>query len=122
MSSNAPGDDRHTLARIPLDPTDSPHPSSPTAQKDDRCHDEAGSETKRITPDTRHLVELGSEPGELIERMEKLRALLPAFAQESAEARREAARLRSQNATLQRRVAELETRSAITRDLTSHDA
>jgi hypothetical protein len=55
---------------------------------------EAGSETNRITPHTRHPLELGSESGELIERMEKLRALLPAFAQESAEAGRAAARPR----------------------------
>jgi hypothetical protein len=54
-------------------------------------------------------VEFGSDPGELIDRIGKLRALLPAFAQEAAAARREAARLRSQNATLQRRIVELET-------------
>jgi len=82
---------------------------------------EAGSQTKRIGPDRRR-PDLGSDPGELIDRIGKLRALLPEFAQETAAARREAARLRSQNAALQRRVAELENRSAITRDLTRRNA
>jgi phage shock protein A len=59
----------------------------------------------------------GSDPGELIERLEKLRRLLPVFAQEVAAARREAARLRSQNATLQRRIVELEARPPITREV-----
>ena len=36
-----------------------------------------------------------SEPGELIDRIHKLRTLLPAFAQEIVAARGEAARLRS---------------------------
>jgi hypothetical protein len=66
--------------------------------------------------------QLDSSPGELIDRMQQLRALLPAFAQEAAAARREAARLRSHNATLQRRVVELETRFAIARDIRSRDA
>jgi hypothetical protein len=82
----------------------------------------AGSQTNRIASDKRPRVALGSDPGELIDRIGELRALLPAFAQETAAARREAARLRSQNATLQRRVVELETRSASTRDLTRRNA
>ena len=44
----------------------------------------------------------------LVDRLEKLRLLLPAFAEEAVSARREAARLRSQNLELRRRVAELE--------------
>jgi phage shock protein A len=44
----------------------------------------------------------------LLDRLQKLRNLLPAFAQETAAARREAARLRLQNTTLQTRLAELE--------------
>jgi phosphatidylinositol alpha-mannosyltransferase len=74
--------------------------------------------TDRMTEAGRRRLELGSDPGELIDRIVKLRALLPAFAQETAVARREAARLRSQDATLQRRIVELESRSAVTRDLT----
>ena len=58
---------------------------------------------------------LGSDSGELIDRIEKLRTLLPAFAQEMAAARREAARLRSQNTKLQRRVLELESGLGIDR-------
>jgi phage shock protein A len=46
----------------------------------------------------------------LVDRLQKLRSLLPAFAQEAAAARREAARLRLQNSTLQTRLAELEAR------------
>ncbi len=49
-----------------------------------------------------------SESGELIERVHRLRVILPAMAQETADARREAARLRVENAKLQRRIAELE--------------
>ena len=78
---------------------------------------EAGSQTNRIAPDRRPRLELGSDPEELVDRIGKLRALLPAFAQEAAAARREAVRLRSQNATLQRRVLELESWSGISRDL-----
>jgi hypothetical protein len=55
-----------------------------------------------------------SDPGELLDRLQKLGTLLPAFAQEAATARREAVRLRSQNATLQGRIAELEARLAST--------
>jgi phage shock protein A len=46
----------------------------------------------------------------LVDRLQKIRNLLPAFAQEAAAARREAARLRLQNTTLQTRLAELEAR------------
>jgi regulator of replication initiation timing len=53
-----------------------------------------------------------SESGELIERVHRLRVILPAMAQETADARREAARLRVENAKLQRRIAELERSSA----------
>ena len=83
---------------------------------------QARSQTERIAPDRRPRLGLGSDPEELIDRIGKLRALLPAFAQETAAARREAARLRSQNAALQRRLVELEARSAITRDLTRRNA
>jgi hypothetical protein len=40
--------------------------------------------------------------------VQKLRSLLPAFAQDTAVARREAAALRSENAKLRRRMVELE--------------
>lgn len=50
----------------------------------------------------------GADAAALIERVQKLRVLLPAFAHETATARREAARLRAENAKLKRRVAELE--------------
>jgi hypothetical protein len=79
---------------------------------------EAETPTEGIAPDTSARAPLGSHPEELIDRIEQLRTLLPAFAQETAVARREAARLRSENTTLQRRVIELETRSASTRDTT----
>ena len=79
----------------------------------------SGSQTQRLTPERGRQLELGSDPGQLIDRITKLRMLLPAFAQETAEARREVARLRSQITTLQRRVAELETRSGTTGNLTS---
>jgi len=46
----------------------------------------------------------------LVDRLQKLRKLLPAFAQETAAARREAARLRLQNTKLQTRLAELDAR------------
>jgi hypothetical protein len=59
----------------------------------------------------RNVKPAGSHSGELIDRLEKLRTLLPAFAEEVAAARREAARLRSQNAKLQRRIVELEAQS-----------
>ncbi len=53
-------------------------------------------------------VPAGTDAAALLERLQKLRKLLPAFAQETAAARREAARLRRQNTTLQTRLAELE--------------
>jgi phage shock protein A len=46
----------------------------------------------------------------LVDRLQKLRKLLPAFAQEAAAARRETARLHLQNSRLQSRLAELEAR------------
>jgi hypothetical protein len=49
-----------------------------------------------------------SDSGDLIERVHRLRVILPAMAQETADARREAARLRVENAKLQRRIADLE--------------
>ena len=52
----------------------------------------------------------GTDPAALIDRLQKLRNLLPTFAQEAAAARREAARLRRQNTKLQTRLAELEAR------------
>ena len=52
----------------------------------------------------------GTDPAALINRLQKLRNLLPTFAQEAAAARREAARLRRQNTTPQTRLAELEAR------------
>jgi hypothetical protein len=76
--------------------------------------EQAGSRTKRIAPDQSGPTQFRSSPVELIDRVEKLRKLLPAFAEETAAARREAAHLRSQNTKLQRRVAELETRFDIT--------
>ena len=82
---------------------------------------EADSHANPITPEPSRLMRLGANPGDLIDRLEKLRALLPAFAQETAVARREAARLRWQNAKLRRRVAELETRFDMTRDPGSRD-
>jgi hypothetical protein len=44
----------------------------------------------------------------VIERLHKLRMIVPAMAQERAEARREAARLRSENMRLTHRLAEIE--------------
>jgi phage shock protein A len=55
-------------------------------------------------------VRAGTDAAALVDRLQKLRKLLPAFAQETAAARREAARLRLQNTTLQTRLAELEAR------------
>ena len=54
-------------------------------------------------------------------RMEKLASVLQALAQETVVARREAARLRSLNEALQRRVNELETRFGRSRDQGSRD-
>jgi hypothetical protein len=44
----------------------------------------------------------------VFDRLHKLRVILPAMAEEAATARREAVRLRAENARLARRVAELE--------------
>jgi hypothetical protein len=83
---------------------------------------EAGSQAKRIAVDRGPRLDLVTDPRELVDRIGKLRALLPAFAQETATARREAARLRSQNAMLQRRIVELESGSVTTGDLTRRNA
>jgi phage shock protein A len=56
-------------------------------------------------------VPTGADAAALLERLQKLRNLLPVFAQETAAARREAAQLRLQNTTLQTRLAELEARA-----------
>jgi hypothetical protein len=50
----------------------------------------------------------GSDNTALVDRLEKLRLLVPVFAHEAVSARREAARLRSENLELKRRIAELE--------------
>jgi phage shock protein A len=66
--------------------------------------------------------ELGADTdaAALIDRLQKLRNLLPAFAQEAAAARREAARLRLQNTRLQTRLTELEAnRDSTTQPLTT---
>jgi hypothetical protein len=51
---------------------------------------------------------VGTDVTDLLDRVQRLRSLLPAFAQDTAVARREAVTLRSENARLRRRVAELE--------------
>jgi hypothetical protein len=48
----------------------------------------------------------------VIDRLHQLRVILPAMAKETAITRREAARLRVENARLARRVAELEARGS----------
>ncbi|HUO71778.1 MAG TPA: hypothetical protein VMU39_13470 [Solirubrobacteraceae bacterium] len=53
-----------------------------------------------------------SDAAALIDRIHRLRIILPAMAQETADARREAARLRLENAALRRRIAELERAAA----------
>jgi hypothetical protein len=45
---------------------------------------------------------------DVIDRLHRLRVLLPVMAQETASARREVARLRTENRLLERRLAELE--------------
>ena len=55
-----------------------------------------------------HPARASGDDAALVDRIHKLRLLLPSFAQEAASARREAARLRFENAQLKRRVAELE--------------
>ncbi len=61
-----------------------------------------------MRPEPSNPVRADTDAGELVDRLQKLRKLLPAFAQETASARREAARLRLQNTKLQTRLAELE--------------
>ena len=53
----------------------------------------------------------GQIPAALLDRLQELRSLRPAFAQEAAAARREAARLRLQNTKPQTRVTQLEAQS-----------
>jgi phage shock protein A len=55
-------------------------------------------------------VRAGTDAAALVDRLQRLRNLLPAFAQEAAAARRETARLRLQNTKLQSRLTELEAR------------
>jgi hypothetical protein len=50
----------------------------------------------------------GTDCTDLLDRVQKLRSLLPAFAQDTAVARRETTTRRSENAKLRRRIAELE--------------
>lgn len=50
---------------------------------------------------------------ELLERIQRLRSILPAMAAEVAIARREGARLRRENAALRNRIAELEGRPPV---------
>jgi phage shock protein A len=63
-----------------------------------------------MRPEQGSPVRANTDAAALLERLQKLRNLLPAFAQETAAARREAARLRLQNTKLQTRLAELEGR------------
>jgi phage shock protein A len=63
-----------------------------------------------MRPQERSPFRAGSDAAALLERLRKLRNLLPAFAEEAAAASREAARLRRQNTKLQSRLAELEAR------------
>jgi phage shock protein A len=63
-----------------------------------------------MRPEPGSPVRADTDAGALVDRLQKLRKLLPAFAQETAAARREAARLRLQNTKLQTRLAELEAR------------
>jgi phage shock protein A len=63
-----------------------------------------------MRPEPGSPVRADTDAGALVDRLQKLRKLLPAFAEETAAARREAARLRLQNTTLQTRLAELEAR------------
>jgi phage shock protein A len=63
-----------------------------------------------MRPEPGSPVRADTDAGALVDRLQKLRNLLPAFAQETAAARREAARLRLQNTKLQTRLAELEAR------------
>lgn len=74
------------------------------------------------SPDGHRPLQPGSNPAELVERIEKLAGLLATAVQETVAARREAARLRSQNATLQRRVDELGSQFQISGDTRRRDA
>jgi hypothetical protein len=80
-----------------------------------------GRRAKRSSPDGGGRPQLGTSSPELVERIEKLASLLATFARETGAARREAARLRLHNETLQRRVDELETHFEL-RDARSEDA
>jgi len=51
---------------------------------------------------------MSADERHVIDRLERLRVVLPALAQDAAEARRAAAELRSENARLLRRIAELQ--------------
>ena len=73
-------------------------------------------------PDGSRPMELGSDPGEPVARIQTLARLLAAFAQETGAAPREAARLRSQNATPHRRVDEIRNRLEPSRDRRRRDA
>ncbi|HEY2202413.1 MAG TPA: hypothetical protein VGH56_11015 [Solirubrobacteraceae bacterium] len=68
-------------------------------------HDEIADGHGSKSPASPHT---GPDNAALVERLTKLRVLLPAFAEQAMSARREAARLRSQNLELKRRIAELE--------------
>jgi len=57
----------------------------------------------------------GGSDADLLERIHKLRSILPAMAAEVAMARREGARLRRENAALKNRVDELEGRPPVPR-------
>jgi phage shock protein A len=61
-----------------------------------------------MRPEQASPVRAGTDAAALLDRLQKLRNLLPAFAQEAAAARREAARLRLENTKLHSRLAELE--------------
>jgi chromosome segregation ATPase len=83
--------------------------------------EKASMPSEATTPNGSRHQHLESSRADLLGRIRMLASLLPAFAQETAAARREATRLRSQNARLQRRVDELETRFEIPRDPRSGD-
>ena len=70
-------------------------------------HSRRGDPTLVSSSSTKRAGSSGDDAA-LVDRIQKLRILLPSFAQEAASARREAARLRFENAKLKRRVAELE--------------
>jgi phage shock protein A len=80
-----------------------------------------GRRAKWSSPDGGGRPQLRASSSELVERVEKLVSLRATFASETGAARREAARLRLHNETLQRRVDELETHFEL-RDARSEDA